>query len=87
MWPLSVVERIFIGRSHVSKVAEARVDSINTYCQVSSVYEVQPHTQYRLYTRHVQGTWTKNTYSLDLKFVTLRLNLLQVPSWIAVIKI
>ena len=66
MWSLSLVERIFIGRSHVSKVAEARVDSINTYCQVSSVYEVQPHTQHQLNTRHVQGTWTKNSYSLNL---------------------
>ena len=33
---LSSVERIFVGRSHVAKVAEARLEQINRYCQVSS---------------------------------------------------
>ena len=27
-------ERIFVGRSHVAKVAEARLEQINRYCQV-----------------------------------------------------
>lgn len=29
-----VLERIFMGRSHVARVAEARVEQINRYCQV-----------------------------------------------------
>ena len=28
------VERIFVGRSHVARVAEARLEQINRYCQV-----------------------------------------------------
>lgn len=27
-------ERIFVGRSHVARVAEARLEQINRYCQV-----------------------------------------------------
>lgn len=36
--PLSLhvsTERIFVGRSHVERVAEARLEHINRYCQVS----------------------------------------------------
>ena len=32
---ITSVERIFVGRSHVAKVAEARLEQINRYCQVS----------------------------------------------------
>ena len=32
LYPFS--ERIFVGRSHVARVAEARVEQINRYCQV-----------------------------------------------------
>ena len=31
---LSLAERIFAGRSHIEKVAEARLEQINRYCQV-----------------------------------------------------
>ena len=31
---LTLAERIFVGRSHVAKVAEARLEQINIYCQV-----------------------------------------------------
>lgn len=30
----TLTERIFVGRSHVAKVAEARLEQINRYCQV-----------------------------------------------------
>ena len=30
-------ERIFVGRSHVARVAEARLEQINRYCQVCEV--------------------------------------------------
>lgn len=29
-----LAERIFVGRSHVAKVAEARLEQLNRYCQV-----------------------------------------------------
>lgn len=32
---VSAAERIFVGRSHVARVAEARLEQINRYCQVS----------------------------------------------------
>ena len=32
---LCIIERIFVGRSHVARVAEARLEQINKYCQVS----------------------------------------------------
>ena len=34
---VSVAERIFVGRSHVARVAEARLEQINRYCQVSGL--------------------------------------------------
>ena len=39
-------ERIFVGRSHVARVAEARLEQINRYCQVmrSSVCMHGAHT-------------------------------------------
>ena len=49
LYVLFLIERIFIGRSHVAKVAEARVDAINSYCQVSSVNI--------LYTLHLKCTY------------------------------
>lgn len=37
---VSAAERIFVGRSHVARVAEARLEQINRYCQVSGLSQL-----------------------------------------------
>ena len=43
-------ERIFVGRSHVARVAEARVEQINRYCQVGTyIHTSRSHTHSHSY--------------------------------------
>ncbi len=54
-----LAERIFVGRSHVAKVAEARLEQINRYCQVW--YSQLLHLSYFMTSQY---TWYKNSDNL-----------------------